>query len=225
MIRRVSIGVMLLSWFAVSAQAADHRVEPVDEPAPADAISAEIAAKLAPTGVRVVRGESRTICEIWLCKELQAQADFEATAAVQYPLVPGSLVGVARYVNKGGDFRDQDIGRGVYTIRYGQQPVDGNHVGTSPTRDFLLLVEAEKDRSTDAIDPKDLATASAEAAQSSHPALLSLQRPMEGGEKAPSIRHDEERDWWIIRLGGTIRSGETESPLDLELVVVGHAAE
>ncbi len=225
MLYRLTFALLLSVSLAIAVRAADHRVEPLGEPAPADAISAEIAATLAPTGVRIVRGQSRTVCEIWLCKQLAARPDFEATPAVQYPLVPGSLVGVVRYANKGGDFRDQDIGRGVYTLRYGQQPVDGNHVGTSPTRDFLLLIEAEKDKSTEPLDIKELATSSAEAAQSSHPALLSLQRPVDGGEKAPSIRHDEERDWWIVRLGGTIRAGEKEAPLDLELVVVGHAAE
>jgi hypothetical protein len=225
MFYRLSFALLLCLSLAFAVQAADHRVEPFEEPAPADAVSAEIAATLAPTGVRIVRGEARTVCEIWLCKQLAAQPDFEATSAVQYPLVPGSLLGVVRYVNKGTDFRDQDIARGVYTLRYGQQPVDGNHVGTSPTRDFLLLIEAEKDKSPEVLDLKDLATASAEAAQSSHPALLSLQRPVDGGERAPSIRHNEEHDWWIVRLGGTIRAGDAEAPLDLEFVVVGHAAE
>ena len=90
--------------------------------------------------------------------------------------------------------RDQDIAKGVYTLRYGQQPVDGNHEGTSPTRDFLTLVNAEKDTSAKPMELKALLKASAEAAGSSHPALFGMQK-VKGDAKAElSIRHEDRHD-------------------------------
>jgi hypothetical protein len=44
------------------------------------------------------------------------------------------------------DYRDQAIAAGVYGLRYGQQPADGDHLGTSDSRDFLVLTSFEHDQ-------------------------------------------------------------------------------
>jgi hypothetical protein len=138
-----------------------------------------------------------------------------------YPFRPGQLIGVVHYPRKSADFRDQDIEEGVYTLRFSAQPVDGDHVGTSPTRDFLALSPAEQDKSPEDLDYKSLVKASASVAGASHPAILSLQTPR--GDDA--IRHDEEKDWWVARLAGKARVGESTADLPLHLVVAGVAAE
>jgi len=83
---------LLLLFATTNLYAADYRVEPLDEPAPADEISADIAATLATTGARVIRGTSTTFCDIWLCKQWETQADFKATSALLYPFTPGQLM-------------------------------------------------------------------------------------------------------------------------------------
>jgi hypothetical protein len=216
--RTLGLGLAFLFVVTCSATAADHRVEPLAESAPADALSTNIAATLAPEGVRVIRGESRAICDIWMCQDWPVQA-LEPGANLIYPLTPGQLVGVIRFPRKGSDFRDQDIAAGVYTLRYGQQPVDGAHVGTSPTRDFLLLLPAADDTSTDVIPYEQLADLSAKAAGTAHPCLLSLQRT-EGDQP---IRHLSDRDWWLVRLNGKITKDGQSKELPLDLVVVGQA--
>jgi len=213
--------LLLVLAFVASVSAVDHRVETLAEPAPTDELSAEIAATLAPHGLRVLRGASATLCDIWLCKELPVKEGFEPTPALLYPFAPGQLMGVIRFARKASDFRDQDIASGVYTLRYGLQPVDGAHEGTSLTRDFLLLVRAEADRSPETPDFKALTTQSAEAIGASHPGILSLQRVTEDTPR-PSMRHDEERDWWIV--GFEIKTKEGKS-LPAEVVIAGVAAE
>ncbi|MBC8354251.1 MAG: hypothetical protein H8E66_19835 [Planctomycetes bacterium] len=215
------ISLLLLLLLSVNLRAADYRAEPLDEAAPADEISSDIAATLARTGTRVIRGTKTTFCDIWLCKELAVQKDFKVTSELLYPFTPGQLMGVARFARRGSDYRDQDIDSGVYTLRYAQQPVDGSHVGTSLTRDFLLLLQAEADESSDVLDYDSLAERSAEAAGSSHPALLSMQRVGEK-TKAPSMRHNDEHDWWIIGLDGKT---DAEKELRIAFVVYGVAAE
>jgi hypothetical protein len=172
----------------------------------------------------VSRGQRRTVCEIWLAKQWPARADFTPTSEVQYPFQVGELVGVVRFRRKASDFREREIPAGVYTLRYAQQPVDGNHVGTSPTRDFLCLVGAEKDRTPGQLDGETLVKLSAEASESNHPALLCLQSAQPAKDGAPAIRHDKERDWWIVSLQGTI-AGSKPSPLPLDVVIIGHAPE
>jgi hypothetical protein len=203
--------------------AADHKVEKVDKPAPKEGIAPEIAALLSPTGFKVIRGESRVVCEVWLCKEWPIK-DAKAGNDVLYPFQPGQVMGVARYPRKGSDFREQDIPAGLYTLRYGLQPVDGAHVGTSPTRDFLLLTPADKDKSPDIIaDFKTLSKASAQTTGTSHPAILSLQRLSD--QEPLSIRHLEDKDWWIVRFTGKTKSGDKTADQGVEAVLVGHAGD
>jgi hypothetical protein len=218
--------MLLGCWcvLVVPALAQDYKVEKVEGAAPADAVSPEIAALLQPAGFKLVKGESRTICEIWLCKEWPVSADAKLGAEVIYPLTPGQLIGVARYPRKATDFREQDIATGVYTLRYGQQPVDGAHVGTSPTRDFLIAIPAAKDKSPAAIDYKALVAGGKETSGASHPAILSLQRPGDSTE-ALAVREDTEHAWTIVRFTGKTKTGDAAKDLALELVLVGVAAE
>jgi hypothetical protein len=214
--------LLLTAVCVESTSAQEYKVEKVETPAPAEDLAPEIAALLAPTGFKLVRGESRTVCEIWLCK-VWPGAHVEAAGAVIYPLEPGQLVGVIRYPRRAADFRDQTISSGVYTLRYGHQPVDGAHVGTSPTRDFLVVSPAEKDRDPAVLDYKALVAVGKETSGSAHPAILSLQRPAAEGDLA--VREDSEHEWTIVRFTGQFKQGDTPKPLALEAVLVGVAAE
>ena len=142
-----------------------------------------------------------------------------------YPFTPGQLIGVLHFGRRGSEFRDQPVSGGWYTLRFGLQPVDGNHEGTSPTRDFLMLVEASQDAADKQWDEKELYQASAQAAGATHPAILCLQPPSEDGE-TPAMHHDDFHDWWILRaLGKGVGSKNQPQDLPVELVVVGHATE
>ncbi len=143
---------------------------------------------------------------------------------VLYPLTPGQLIGVARYPRKATDFRDQEIAAGVYTLRYSQQPVDGAHVGTSPTRDFLVAIPAGTDKNPAPLDYKTLVAGGKATSGASHPAILSLQRPGEATEPL-AVRQDADHEWTIVRFTGKAKSGESVKDLALELVLVGVAAE
>lgn len=216
----LSIVLLLLS---PAADAADYQVEVLNEAPPADELSDEVSALLAKTGVRVLRGAGTKYCDIWLCREWPVVPDFQPSPTVLYPFSPGQLLGVVRFARKGSDFRDQDISRGVYTLRYGLQPVDGAHVGTSPTRDFLLLLKADSDQSAAAPSVRDLNRLSAAAAESSHPLMLAMQRVGEASGY-PGIRHQTEADWWILQVEGAAKT-DAVTPLPLEFVVFGRAAE
>ena len=216
---RYLFGVFFI-LLAVSANAADHRAELLNEAPPSDGFSAAILEKISATGFKVIRGKSRTTCEIWPCKEWSVKEGFEPSDDLLYPFEPGQLIGVLRFPRKGKDFREQTMDKGLYVLRYALQPTDGNHEGTSPTRDFLVMTRAENDQSPAPIEVKSLLTKSAEAAQSSHPAMLCLQKAV-GKQKPLSTRHNEENDWWIVRFVG--KANNAEIPVDL--IVAGHANE
>ena len=139
-------------------------------------LSAKVAAVVEPAGYRIV-GPKGTVFEIWLVKSLDVKPGFKATLNVKYPFTSGQLFGVLRVAEKSEftDFRGQEVAAGVYTLRYGQQPEDGNHIGTSELADFRLAIPAKFDA-----DPKplnildELHMRSAKTAGSTHPAIFSL---------------------------------------------------
>ncbi|MDZ4782638.1 MAG: hypothetical protein SGJ19_20520 [Planctomycetia bacterium] len=213
------IGV--LTCCPLPAWCQEYTVESIETRAPAEEVAAAVADQLGGSGVKVVRDGTRVVCEIWLLKSWELKS-FTPEGDVLYPFTPGQLIGVLRLPRKTGDFRDQGVAKGVYTLRYAQQPVDGAHVGTSPTRDFLLLNKAAADPSPEARDLESLMKDAAEAAGTAHPAMLALKAASTDGEK---LRHDEANDWRLLRLNGKGRVGAEEKDLPLDVVVIGHANE
>jgi len=220
---RLLIGVLTLMFTSPFVAAADYAVEPLAEPAPADEISEEIASELCLEGYRVLR-KGRPHCDLWLLKQLPAKEGFPVSPTVLYPFRSGELAGVIRYHRRGGDFRDQDIDKGVYTIRYAQQPVDGNHVGTSDTVDFMLLSLAEDDTEVGPVDAETLVERSSDAAQSAHPCMLSLLRTADDATTEPTMVHDEDRDLWSVQLP-VVTTTAPDDTLVMTLVLVGYSEE
>jgi hypothetical protein len=223
MIRALSLAVCCLLTMNATLFAQEYKVSKLDSPAPADAVSPTIAAQLQPTGFKLTKG-SQTIIEMWLAKEWPVAADAKTGGEVLYPLSPGELFGVARYAKKGADFRDQNIPAGTYVVRYAHQPIDGAHVGTSPTRDFLALLPTAKDREPQTLDYKTLVATSKQTTGTEHPGILSLQ-PADAGAGELSVREDADRGWAIMHFVGKMKQGGAMKDLPMDVVVVGKAAE
>ena len=209
--------VVLLSAAAVLA--ADYEAKSLNEP-PGDQVAADVRAQISPAGYKVLRGGTRTVCEIWLRKELPIESKINRPRDIAYPLEVGELVGVVRYKRKTTDFHDQEIGSGTYTLRYGLQPVDGNHVGTSLTRDFLLLLPADADRSPQRLSQESMFKFSKQAAGTKHPAILYLVRPQPATEM-PAVRHLDPQDWWTLQIKVSTGADSPRTDLPLEFVVAG----
>lgn len=221
-----SLGSALIAVVLVTipASAQEYRVKVVDEKPPVDLLSEEIGASLQSQSITVVDDQDSPLCEIWLRKHWQIVDPAPEASDILYPFEPGELIGVLRFAKRNADFREQPISKGLYTLRYALQPVDGNHVGTSPTRDFLLLVRAKDDTSLKNFDPQELLTVSAAAARTAHPAMLALRKPPEKTEKA-LLEHREADETWVLSFAGEGKHGDLSRRLAVSLVVEGHAQE
>lgn len=219
------LALAALTATSLQAQADDYSLKATEEGPPSEELAKDIAALISGNGFSVVRGESRTVCELWFCKQWEVGPELKPPSGLLYPFRQGQLIGVLKFSRRGSDFRDQDIDSGVYTLRYALQPIDGNHVGTSPTRDFLCMVRAEDDKSAKDMEVKELMYSSADAAQSNHPGMLCLQRPPEEAKPMAKLKHDADQDWWLLQFTGTAKSADKTVPLPVSVVVVGHADE
>lgn len=219
---------LALALVATTAQAQEtYKLEGLTAPPP-DALAPAVRGALGNQGYRLLDGQGNVYAEIWLRKAIPATGKPEGTkGAIQFPtLTEGELLGALRFPGEGHDYRDQSIAKGTYTLRYGLQPVNGDHLGVSTYRDYALLLPAAKDQDLKVVARKALDERSADAAGTSHPAVLMLLAAPESAVKGqPAAIHDEEKNTWGVPLPLKLEvKGESQAPtLPVQLVVVGAA--
>jgi len=222
-IRMFGLGLLLGFAFAPGARAlaADQKVEALKEP-PAG-LSAELTAAISDTGYRIT-GKDGAICDVWLARQIPLKPKFKSGPRIKYPFQAGQLIGVIRYPeeSKPNDFRGQNLKPGTYTLRYGLQPDDGNHLGTNETRDFLVGCPPAADTSPKRIeDIKDLFKLSASAVGATHPAIFLLIPPPDKPFDAPQVIHNDEKHLVILHVNAKGKDGDKDVSVPISIVTVG----
>lgn len=229
--KRSSRKISALSFFLAlvllgAAQAADpYALEKAAIAAPEE-VPAAVRATLVDEALRV-SGPKGPMCEIWLRKAIPAAAAPAQALGVGYgQIAPGALVGVVRILIPISDYRQQRVKPGVYTLRYALHPVNGDHMGISPLRDFLLLAPAALDADPAEITFEEAVARSKKTIGANHPSAWSLQSADGAPGEPPSLFHTDDPDLWLIHLRVSLAgAGGASSPLDMALVVAGHAPE
>jgi len=168
-----------------------------------------------------VTGPNGPLCEIWLRKSIPAAATPDTSLGVNFgQIAQGALAGAIKFDAAGGDYRGQPIKPGVYTLRFMLQPVDGNHQGVSPYRDYFLTVPAALDSSAEDIATTNLVNLSKKAAGTGHPSVWSLVPGDNAPATIPAVAHQEDGDLWVVYFQGPLAKATK-----MGLVVVGKAQE
>jgi hypothetical protein len=160
--------------------------------APPTEVAPAIAQALQKSGVKIT-SNGAPYCEIWFrTDKLPASKTTEEN--VSLPAIPmGALLGVIKFNSNGADRRGQTIKAGVYTLRYGIMPINGDHQGAAPQRDFLLMIPAADDKDLNSTPSFDATVAmSRKASGTPHPAVLSFWKAEPG---APGLSKQGEGDW------------------------------
>lgn len=204
-----------------SLRASDFSIEALKEPAPKE-IAAPIQETLQTEAIRVLGKGGKPLLDIWLRKDLpRKKLEGKPPASIHFSEIEeGALLGAIRVHKKHADFRDLTLPAGVFTMRYGLQPVDGNHVGTADSRDFALLCAISEDGKPDLAPAKRVQDWSAKASGSKHPSILYVLPRTEKRESFPALDHDAEKDWRILDLRIPV-ANEKEQFFRLGLVVAG----
>jgi methionine-rich copper-binding protein CopC len=199
----------LLSHSSVLAQ--EPSLQKVETPLP-DTVAAGMKEHLEPTALTVtVEGQ---VFEFWMRKDLPTTEGSQATLGVNFPAIARSTVaGVVRIHRNWTDYKSQTIPAGVYTLRYEILPSDGNHMGVSPYRDYLLLVPAGEDQDISAsYNYEQLMALSRKSAGTNHPGVLALFPVWDEITEAQVIKNEMDQWTLAIPLGS----------LQLGLVIIGH---
>jgi hypothetical protein len=174
--RLSALAAVLCLAAPIAGVAAD--AEPAVEAAdalPAD-LPATLGAVLAQPGHRVTK-DGNVLAEIWLRSTAPPTGGVnEGALSVEYgALASSALVGVVRFPAPWIDYRETEVPAGTYTMRYWVQPADGDHMGVSQYRDFVMLCPAADDADPDAVyEQEPLMALSEKASGKTHPAVIAL---------------------------------------------------
>src|SRR5450755_2627779 len=132
--------------FTAVAALAQYKADSAGAP-PSD-VPSTLASVLQKDGTKVT-GPNGAVCDIWLVSTAPKGSP-SGEQNVTLPNVPqGSLLGIIRFASAGKDRRGQMIKPGIYTLRYSMFPINGDHQGVAPQRDFFVLSSVADDK-----DPK-----------------------------------------------------------------------
>jgi hypothetical protein len=189
MFRQIRIAVVVFSvMVSVTAFAADNKLESIGAYTDAGA-SDGLKKALDSKGWRVSTADG-AYCDIWLRSTIPTGKN-ETSGAIYTSVGDSTLIGVITFAKTTTDYRGQAIKAGSYTMRYAVHPADGNHLGISPVRDFLVMVPVAMDSNPDAqFKFEDLTKLSTKVTGTNHPGVLSLTQPG-SAPAAPKVESDE----------------------------------
>jgi len=222
---RCTTALVAALFLAVPLRADDELKVRAEKAAPPTELKDSIRALLGEESIQVPSSSGAVLATFWLRKSLPSKAAAEQVkSGLTYrEIQPTTLVGAVRFPQAWTDYRKQKISAGVYTLRLGIQPENGDHQGTAPYNEFCLLSPAAKDTSPDTMEAKELNELSANAPGGSHPGVMLLY-PNNKPEEQPAVAA-KPGNVWVLNVKQAVDAGSVKATLGFAFTVVGQTKE
>jgi hypothetical protein len=195
------------------------------ESAPPKELDASIQKLLGKNSIQLIDAGGKTVGEFWLRTEIPVDATAEQikNGLTYREIRQSEVLGAVRFDQDWTDYRKQKVKAGVYSLRLGYQPADGDHQGSSDYQEFLLLIAADKEKSPELMEFKHLAETSAKSIGTGHPGVFML-APNATPAAKPDIASRPKNHWVINTKGDMVVGGKkVGAAFGIGLNVVGHA--
>ncbi len=218
----VSVAALLLGATLTPAQDGKFSIK-AEKTAPPGELKPDLAKLLGDNAVQFLDPKGGLICTLWFRKEVPADATAEQ---VKNGLTYGELkettfLAAVKFEQPWTDYRKQKIKPGVYTMRFGVQPMDGDHMGASPEKNFLLLVAADQDTSPAPMEPKMLIEKSMKSIGTGHPGVLMLfenSKPAAAPQLVTKLGNHQ-----VLNFRENVSAAGQKAAIGVGLTLVGHA--
>ena len=216
----------LLLWIAVWVQltnhsrAGDFSVKVADKE-PAGQIGESIRKTLQSKAVQLLNGDTPGF-EFWFESEVALKSKPGSVEKALGCIQETTLLGAVSVGNGQRDYKDNEIAPGVYTMRFGLQPQDGDHLGSAEYPYFVVLIPAKNDTQLDGLTTfKAMAKASGKDTASGHPVVLSLRPASSHSGDLPKLDQPAV-DHRSVRVKVPAKAGEEKTDIVFDLVYKGH---
>jgi len=221
-LRWSAVLAVLVAPVLLNAQTTALKVQTADRPVPKEL--GEAVQKLLSPQAAVVSSDGKEIAEFWHRKEIPATVtDAQIKTGINYRAIKESeIIGAVRFNKDSSDYRKQKIKAGVYTMRLGYQPLDGDHAGASQHTEFILLLKAGEDAAPKLLGMDEFYEKSMSAAGTTHPIVLMLFPNPQPAAEAQIQDKGNGHQVLTTKQTLTIGGGKT-MPLGFGLTIVGSA--
>ena len=210
---------MIVSFIAMIVFSESMLSVSSDSRKPPDSIAEPVRTLLDENAIIISDGDTELMA-FWFRKSIPAKATAEQIKnGLTYREIPETtLIAVVKVSKVFVDYRKQEIPAGVYTLRLVFQPDTGDHSGTAPHTEFLLLSPVSADKSPDETDVKSVVDMSKKATGGDHPGVILLV-PDKGEKAEPAIT--EKDGIAIVRCKRSLDASRKESSLGFGITVKG----
>jgi hypothetical protein len=217
-VRSVSRAAALLLVAAAPASA-DYSIKVVTAPPPKE-LAAAVGKLLGDQCVQFLDGKGELLAEVWMRKDVPAKAtEAQVKNGLTLREIPETtLVGALRAAKALSDYRKQKVPPGVYTLRLGFQPQDGDHMGTAPFSEFVLVSPAADDDGVPTMKPRALFEMSVKAT-GAHAGVFVLFPGKDAGDE-PKVA-DKGDGHWAVVLKMHVAVGDLKTTIGIALTLVG----
>jgi hypothetical protein len=219
--RSTWIVIGVLAVLAPLAWAQDHSIKVGQTPPPSE-LREPFRQLLAERSVQVLNPQGAPVGEFWFRKAIPVKATAEQVknGLTYREIEETTFLGAVRFDQTFVDFRKQKIKPGVYTLRFGMQPQDGDHMGTAPYPEFVVLIPAVRDMKPAPLEVKEMRELSNKAPGGTHPGIMLLV-PNEKPAEMPKLVA-QEGGIQALMVREEASAGGQKAPLGIGLTVVGH---
>ena len=212
--------IFTILLIAMPLAAAEFSVKVTTTPVPKD-VSAAVKKTLGKDCIQLSIG-GKPWLEFWLRAPLPLKAKPAKPEKALDALATATLMGVVRIHKSGRDYRVDDLYKGVFTMRYGKIPGDGNHLGATDYPYFAVLIPATKDPKLDTYKTfKTMTKASLMETASEHPMILSLRPAKKAAAQPTIIEPAPEHRSILLAASGALKDAKTAIPIPLQVVFEG----
>ena len=205
--------VLCLAGFA-PAVFAQPKTSALQEKPPSQ-LAAAVASLLQPNGIKAAVGDATL--EIWWAQAIALNGDGPGWSTVD----SGTLAGAIRVTGPFKEIRGKVVQPGVYTLRYGLQPQNGDHLGISTFRDYLVLSPAGVDTDPKVLGFEGVVALSKQVIGTSHPAALSIDPPEDApGALLSSYKNELGHDVIVVEVARS-HGGKAAGTVKFGLIVSG----
>jgi len=198
---RTFLSIAFTIVLTATAAFGEYKVAPAGAP-PAE-LAPPIAALLQKTGYKISAPDGSTYCEVWFVEKPPSGIQSTETDLMWKTAPPGSVTGAIKYHTDGHDRRGQSIKPGVYTMRFSMFPINGDHQGAAPNRDFFVVIPAALDQDPQPVAKfDDLMKMTRKTSGTPHPAVLSIW--LVENDFQPGL-HQMGEDWALMTKIGDIK--------------------
>jgi hypothetical protein len=172
----VNVLALVVAFFAAVTPLTGQALTATKSSAPPPSeVAPAVAALLAPDVMSVTVGD--VPLDFWWVKAIPLEAAPSSAPGWDH-VSDGTLIGIVRVGAPWHDIRGYVVKPGLYTLRFALQPQNGDHLGVSPNREFLLLAPAAVDTTPGVVESKTAVELSKKAVNRAHPSALSLDPPV-----------------------------------------------